>query len=68
MPQTMSHPMAQVAPHLGGVPQAKWDAAKGDTTKLPSIHSAQWAPDPDVTIATATEALTLAAMTVMPKR
>ncbi|TVV70411.1 amidohydrolase [Sphingomonas solaris] len=53
---------------VGGVPQAKWDAAKGDTTKLPSIHSAQWAPDPDVTIATATEAMTLAAMTVMPKR
>jgi amidohydrolase len=53
---------------VGGVPQTKWDAAGGDTTKLPSIHSAQWAPDPDVTIATATEAMTTAALAVLGKR
>lgn len=53
---------------VGGVPQAKWDAAGGDTTKLPSIHSAQWAPDADTTIATATEAMTTAALTVLGKK
>ena len=53
---------------VGGVPQAKWDAAGGDTTKLPSIHSPFWAPDPDLTIATATEAMTTAALTVLGKK
>ncbi|MDB5683269.1 MAG: amidohydrolase [Sphingomonas bacterium] len=52
---------------VGGVPQAKWDAAKGDLTKLPSIHSPFWAPDPDPTISTAIEAMTTAALTLMPK-
>jgi len=52
---------------VGGVPQAKWDAVKGDITKLPSLHSPFWAPDPEVTIATATEAMTTAALTVLAK-
>ena len=52
---------------VGGVPQAKWDAVKGDITKLPSLHSPFWAPDPEVTIATATEAMTTAALTVLGK-
>ena len=52
---------------VGGVPQAKWDAAKGDPTKLASIHSPFWAPDAGVTIATATEAMTTAALTVLSK-
>jgi hippurate hydrolase len=52
---------------VGGVPQAKWDAVKGDVTKLPSIHSPFWAPDPEITIATATEAMTTAALTVLGK-
>jgi metal-dependent amidase/aminoacylase/carboxypeptidase family protein len=30
---------------VGGVPQAKWDAAGGDPAKLPSLHSPFWAPD-----------------------
>ena len=47
---------------VGGVPQEKWDAAKGDTTKLPSLHSATWAPDAEKVIATATEAMTRAAL------
>ena len=47
---------------VGGVPQDKWDAAKGDTTKLPSLHSAFWAPDAEKVIATATEAMTRAAL------
>jgi hippurate hydrolase len=52
---------------VGGVPQAKWDGAKGDATKLASIHSPFWAPDPEPTIAAATEAMTTAALTVLAK-
>lgn len=53
---------------VGGVPQAKWDAVKGDVTKLPSIHNPLWAPDPDPTIRTATEAMVTAALTVLAKK
>jgi hippurate hydrolase len=53
---------------VGGVPQAKWDAVKGDITRLPSIHSPFWAPDPEITIATATEAMTTAALMVLAKK
>jgi len=52
---------------VGGVPQAKWQAANGDPAKLPSLHSPFWAPDPEPTIATATEAMTAAAMGVLKK-
>ncbi len=52
---------------IGGVPQAKWDAAGGDTTKLPSLHSPFWAPDAEVVISTATEAMSLAALDVLKK-
>ncbi len=50
---------------VGGVPQAKWRAAAGDPTKLPSLHSPFWAPDPEPTIATATEAMTAAALGIL---
>jgi amidohydrolase len=53
---------------VGGVPQAKWDAVKGDVTKLPSIHSPFWAPDPQATISTAIEAMTTAALDVLKKK
>lgn len=53
---------------VGGVPQDKWDAAKGDITLLPSLHSPFWAPDPDKTIATATEAMTTAALTLLAQK
>jgi len=53
---------------VGGVPQAKWDAAGGDVTKLPSIHSPFWAPDPEPTIRTATEAMVTAALAVLGRR
>ena len=52
---------------VGGVPKDKWDAAKGDITKLPSIHSPFWAPDADAVISTAVEAMTAAALTVLKK-
>jgi hippurate hydrolase len=52
---------------VGGVPQAKWDAVKGDTLKLPALHSPLWAPDADAVISTATEAMTVAALDALKK-
>ncbi len=53
---------------VGGVPQDKWDAAGGDVAKLPSLHSPFWAPDAEKVIATASEALTAAALDILAKR
>jgi amidohydrolase len=52
---------------VGGTPKAKWDAAGGDPLKLPSLHSPFWAPDAEAVIATATEAMTVAALDVLKK-
>lgn len=52
---------------VGGVPKEKWDAVKGDTTKLPALHSPFWAPDAEAVISTATEALTVAALDILKK-
>jgi hippurate hydrolase len=52
---------------VGGVPQAKWEAVKGDVTKLPSLHSPLWAPDAQAVISTGVEAMTSAAMAVLRK-
>jgi amidohydrolase len=52
---------------VGGVHQDKWKAAGGDASKLPSLHSPFWAPDPEPTIATATEAMVAAALGVLGK-
>jgi hippurate hydrolase len=54
---------------VGGVPQAKWDAAKakGELAKLPSLHSPLWAPEADRVISTATEAMTVAALDILKK-
>jgi hippurate hydrolase len=52
---------------VGGTPKAKWDAAGGDETKLPSLHSPFWAPDADAVISTATEAMTVAALDILKK-
>lgn len=53
---------------VGGVPGPQWDAARGDVTKLPSIHSGFWAPDAAAVIATATEAMTAAALDILARR
>ena len=50
---------------VGGVPQAKWDEAGGDPARLPSLHSPFWAPEAETVIATATEAMVVAAMGVL---
>jgi hippurate hydrolase len=52
---------------VGGTPKAKWDAAGGDESKLPSLHSPFWAPDAEAVISTATEAMTTAALDVLKK-
>ena len=53
---------------VGGVPKAKWDAAGGDTSKLPSLHSPFWAPEAETVIQTATEAMVTAALGVVGKK
>jgi len=53
---------------VGGVPKAKWEAVKGDVTKLPSIHSPFWAPDAPAVISTAVEAMTSAALSVLARK
>ena len=52
---------------VGGVPKAQWDQAGGDAAKLPSLHSPYWAPDAEAVIATASEALTVAALDLLAK-
>jgi hippurate hydrolase len=52
---------------VGGTPLAKWKEAGGDASKLPSLHSPFWAPEADTVIATATEALTIAALDILKK-
>jgi hippurate hydrolase len=52
---------------VGGTPLKDYQAAGGDAAKLPSLHSPFWAPEADTVIATATEALTLAALDVLKK-
>ena len=52
---------------VGGVPKEKWDAVKGDTVKLPALHSPFWAPDADAVISTAIEAMTVASLDVLKK-
>ena len=52
---------------VGGVPHEEWGAAGGDASKLPSLHSPFWAPDPEPTISTATEALVTAARGVFAR-
>jgi hippurate hydrolase len=52
---------------VGGVPQDKWDAVKGDTLKLPALHSPFWAPNAEAVVSTASEAMTLAALDVLKK-
>ena len=52
---------------VGGVPQDKWDAVGGNVSKLPSLHSPYWAPDAEKVIATASEALTAAALDILAK-
>lgn len=62
------HHVQSVIFHVGGVALAKWNAAGGDPAKLPSLHSALWAPDAEAVIGTATEAMTASALEIFGKR
>jgi len=52
---------------VGAVPQATWEAAKGNPAAVPGLHSPFWAPDAEPTISTAVEAMTTAALDVLGK-
>jgi len=52
---------------LGATPAAKFEAAHGDMTKVPGLHSSEFAPDPEPTLQTGVAALTLAALEVLGK-
>ena len=52
---------------LGATPAPVFAAAGGDPTKLPSLHSPLWAPDPEPTIKTGAAALAFAALEVLGK-
>jgi amidohydrolase len=52
---------------VGGVPAAQFAAAKGNASKLPSLHSPFWAPAAEQVIATATEAMTAASLQLLAK-
>jgi hippurate hydrolase len=52
---------------VGGVKQSEWEKAQKGEISLPSLHSPFWAPDAPAVIATATEALTAAALDLMKK-
>ena len=53
---------------VGGVPQAEYEAAMREKRDLPSLHSPYWAPDAEKVIATASEAMVLATLNLMPKK
>ena len=53
---------------LGATPRAKFEAAHGDATKLPGLHSSLFAPDPESTLKTGAAALTIAAIELLPAR
>ncbi len=50
---------------VGGVEAAKYEAVAGDITKLPSLHSSEWAPDREPTLKTGAAALTVAALELL---
>jgi hippurate hydrolase len=52
---------------LGATPAAVFEAPGGDPTRLPSLHSPLWAPDPEPTLKTGSAALALAALELLAK-
>lgn len=52
---------------VGGTPKPVWDAAQAGGAQAPGMHSPFYKPDPEPTIATATEAMVAAAMGVLGK-
>jgi amidohydrolase len=52
---------------LGATPAGKLEAAHGDFTKVPGLHSAEFAPDPEPTLKAGIAALTVAALEILGK-
>ncbi len=52
---------------IGATEARKFEAAHGDPTRLPGLHSPEFAPDPEPTIRTGASALTLAALELLGK-
>ena len=52
---------------VGGRPDSELEAAARDRKQLPGLHSPFWAPDAEAVISTGAEALTSAAIALMPK-
>src|SRR5262249_46315944 len=53
--------------NVGAVPVAKFEAATKNGTPLPSLHSSEFAPDPQPTIRTSVVSLTAAAFELLGK-
>jgi hippurate hydrolase len=53
---------------VGGVSAARLAEVRGDTAKLPSLHSALWAPDPEPTLKAGAAALTLGVLDLLGRR
>jgi len=53
---------------VGATPAARFEAAHGDLTRLPALHSSEFAPDPEPTLKTGVSALTLTALDLLGKR
>jgi len=53
---------------LGATPAATLRAAHGDVTKVPGLHSAEFAPDPEPTLKAGAAALTVAALEILGKK
>ena len=53
--------------NVGAVSSAKYAASKKDGTPLPSLHSSEFAPDPQPTIRTAVVSLTASALELLGK-
>ena len=52
---------------VGGRPASEIEAAKREGRVLPGLHSPYWAPEADKVIGTASEALSLSAIRLMPR-
>jgi amidohydrolase len=52
---------------LGATPAARFEAAHGDFTKVPGLHSSEFAPDPEPTLKAGSAALTVAALEILGK-
>ena len=53
---------------VGGRPASEIEAAKREGRVLPGLHSPYWAPEADKVIGSASEALSLSAIRLMPRR